>query len=89
MRGLLVYAVYVSVVATALLHAVSAIGERAAVVDAAPTTYTVVSISLVDGSPEQTVLCSTATNSIAADTLVMHSQADLDKLLRDLGCAPS
>ena len=88
MRGLFVYMVYVVVVSTALLHAVSTIGANAAVADVPPTAHSTVSVSLIDGSPEHTVFCSKATNTIGADMLVLHSQADLEKLLRDLGCAP-
>jgi hypothetical protein len=88
-RGLFVYVVYVVVVSAALLNAVSAIGDRRPpVAEAAPTTYSLVSISLVDGSPEQTVLCSAATNSVGADALVLYSQTDMNNVLRDLGCAP-
>jgi hypothetical protein len=89
LRGLFVYVVYVVVVSSALLRVVSGIGARVPpAADTGPTTYTVVSVSLIDGAPEQTVFCSKASNSVSADSLVLYTQSDLQKLLRDLGCAP-
>ncbi len=88
LRSLLLYVAYFAVVATALTYAVGTpSGAQPSASTRPPQGKVIVSISVIEGTPEQTVFCATLPERIASDTLVVYSADDVAKLMRDLGCA--
>jgi hypothetical protein len=84
----LVYVAYFVVVATALTYAIGATsGTQPSASSRPPQSKVMVSISVIEGTPEQTVFCDTLPERIATDTLAVYSRDEMAKLIRDLGCA--
>jgi hypothetical protein len=86
LRTLFVYLVYATVVGALLIRLVTVDGAAPAVVDTLPSHQVDITLSVIDGSPEQVVVCTTAAERVASDAIAVHRQADLDTLLHDLGC---
>jgi hypothetical protein len=89
LRNLALYSVYAAVVGALLLQLVGSSRERAEALETPPSARVDVSLSVIDGSPEHSILCTTMAARVTTDAIAVHSQADLETLLQDLGCASS